>query len=420
MQGGVVSLDELAGSPAEGSLSNGGMVASRIHFEVPLARFDPSEATPAETRRHASRATAARLAELLRDDPPLARRLQDVARFARRVRVSEYHLTNACNIRCKGCWFFEFGHDQETREAKSLADWEAFVLRERDERRVNSALVIGGEPALFLDRLRLFAKHMKYVTVSSNGLERIPMEGLENLTVGLTLFGGGKLDDELRAIKPSGRRFEGLFDTVLANYTDDPRAGFVYAITEDGIDYIDDTVRRIGANGNILTFNFYSKYGSGDPSAQSHQAELLAEALRVQAKYPDVVVSHPYYIRAMITGRAHWGEFGYANCPSISVDHPAHVARLANGNPSLPVFNTWSADLKTVKFCCTSGHCNGCRDSQAVISWLLVSMDRFLESKDMLRTWVELSESYWRQFFWSPYHRFAAPGAAEPAAAIAA
>ena len=29
--------------------------------------------------------------------------------------MTEYHLTNACNIRCQGCWFFEFGHDKKTR-----------------------------------------------------------------------------------------------------------------------------------------------------------------------------------------------------------------------------------------------------------------------------------------------------------------
>ena len=36
----------------------------------------------------------------------------------------------------------------------------------------------------------------------------------------------------------------------------------------------------------------------------------------------------------------------------------------------LPKFNAWAADFKTVNFCCTSGHCEDCRDSQAVFSWL--------------------------------------------------
>ncbi len=63
----------------------------------------------------------------------------------------------------------------------------------------------------------------------------------------------------------------------------------------------------------------------------------------------------------------------------------------------------YAPDLTTIHFCCTSGHCEGCRDSQAVQTWLLVSVRHFLQSKQGLQTWVELAENYWRQFVWSPY-----------------
>ena len=356
-------------------------------------------------RRDRTRQTLARLQPILQSDPALQRRFRRLTGFANQIRTSEYHLTNACNIRCTGCWFFEYGHDRETREVTNLTDWDAFVLAEREERRITSALLIGGEPTLFPDRIRTFARHMKYVTVSSNGLQALPREGFENVAIGLTLFGGGPLDDALRAIKPSGRRFDGLFDRALENYHGDDRAGFLYALTEDGLPYVEDTVRRIHENGNLVAFNFYSRYGAADPSAGSHQAELLDEALRVKAKYPSTVLSHPYYIRTLITGRSHWDNFGYENCPSISERHPAHAARLENGNPTLRSFNAWSADLKTVKFCCTGGHCGGCRDSQAIFSWLLVSMEHFCGSREELITWVDVAESYWAQFLWSPYHR---------------
>jgi MoaA/NifB/PqqE/SkfB family radical SAM enzyme len=320
------------------------------------------------------------------------------------VRVSEYHVTNACNIRCKGCWFFEYGHDDATRENKDLAALADFLQHERTVRKVNTALVIGGEPTLFPERIEVFIDKMANVTISTNGLKPFPYEGFEQVAVGLTLFGGGPLDDDLRAIKPGGRRFTGLFDTVLKNYRNDERAGFIYAITEDGIDYIEDTVRRIEDNGNRVNFNFYSKYGTATPSALHEQQRLLDKALEVKEKYPEAVVSHPYYIQTMITGKSHWGEFGYDTCPSVSVDYEGHKERLQNGNPTLPFFNTWAADLKTVKFCCTSGHCSGCRDSQAISSWLVVNMERFLESREMIETWVEIAESYWRQFVWGPFH----------------
>ena len=132
--------------------------ASRIHFQSRNSPPDSVVPNEKSNRREQARTTAVRLTELLVDDGALARRFQNVGRFARRVRVSEYHLTNACNIRCKGCWFFEYGHDRETNEAKDPARWEQFVTSERDKRKVNCALIIGGEPSLFMDRLRIDRK----------------------------------------------------------------------------------------------------------------------------------------------------------------------------------------------------------------------------------------------------------------------
>lgn len=353
-------------------------------------------------KRQAVADRRAQVEALLDGDAQLAERFKTVRKWSGGIRVSEYHLTNACNIRCKGCWFFEYGHDKTSREETSLAALEAFVRKET-ERKVNCALLIGGEPTLFPERVGVFTKWMKYVTISTNGLRKLPREGFEKVNVAVTLFGGGPLDDELRGIKPSGQHFGGLLDTALGHYKNDDRVIFIYAVTRRGLRYIEETVRKIADNGNKVNFNYYSEYGTRDPLRVGNEAPLLEECLRMKEKYPDTVVGHPYYISALVTGRSHWGEFGYEVCPSLSVDHPAHEQRLVNGNPHLPFFNTYSADLKTVQFCCTSGHCDGCRDSQAVFSWLLVSLEHFLVSKDKLRLWVELAESYWKQFYWSPY-----------------
>jgi len=229
------------------------------------------------------------------------------------------------------------------------------------------------------------------------------------VAVQISLFGGGKLDDDLRAIKPGGARFTGLFNEALRNYEGDRRACFVFAITEDGIDHIADTVKRIHDNGNRVSLNFYSKYNKDEPLRMQNAERLVDEALRVKELYPQTLLSHPYFIRALVTGDSHWGSFSYDVCPSLSVDNPAHAGRLANGNPVLPRFNAWAADCETVNFCCTSGHCEDCRDSQAVLSWLLVSLERFRESGELLKTWIEISESYWRQFCWAPYNVESAP-----------
>ena len=361
-----------------------------------------SQAQPQPHPRHV---VAARIEALVAGDERLAERLDTLRRFASLVRASEYHLTNACNIRCKGCWFYEYGHDKTAVEAKSLDDWKAFIESQR-RRKVSAALLIGGEPALFPDRVAAFVEGMRYVSISTNGLRVLPREApFENVTVFISVFGGGPLDDELRAIKPNGRAFTGLFDKALDNYKDDPRACFVYAVTERGLAHIEPTVRRIRDNGNTVSFNFYSEYNTGHPLRIHNQRLLLAEMLRVREAYPDVVLNHPAHIEAMVTGKSWFGTFGRDTCPSISVDHPENRERVQAGEPVLPMFNTWKADLKTLERCCTSGHCEGCRDSQAVYSWFLVSMAKSLESRETLETWIDVAESYWRQFIWSPYRK---------------
>jgi Radical SAM superfamily/4Fe-4S single cluster domain len=363
---------------------------------MPLTSEPQVSERPESVERLAARAAGT--------DEDLLRRFHAVRAFGRTVRPSEYHITSACNLRCQGCWFFTYEYDKRTKDQTDLAALKAFIKRERG-RHINSALLIGGEPSLVPDRVAAFVERMDHVTISTNGLRPLPRAGFERVSIGVTLFGGGPLDDALRAIRPDGRTFTGLFDKVLANYRDDPRVIFNYAITGRGVDEIDPTVRRIRDNGNRVTFNFYSEHHTDTPLSSSNSQRLLEAALRAQDDYPDTVVAHPYYIRALVTGSTEFGNFGYDVCPSVSWNHPDHAARRANGNPTLPLFNVYGADLETVQFCCTSGHCDGCRDSQAVQTWLLMSLRHFLTCHAMLGTWAELAESYWRQFIWSPYYR---------------
>lgn len=377
------------------------MQVSRIFLQPRASVSGPSAA---QVR---SKDDLARLDQRLTESPDLAARFHALLAQGKRIRSSEYHLTNACNLRCDGCWFFAHGHDGETREETDLGVLASFMESEAGQRGINAALVIGGEPTLFPERLSVIVDRMDFVTISTNGMKKLPVEGYERVAIGITVFGGGRQDDQLRAIRPDGRRFTGVFEQALAHYDHDPRAGFVYALTHDGIDHIEETVHRIHQNGNLVTFNYYYRPDAGVSASASNvrTQALLDEALRVKTLYPETVVSHPAFITALLTGKAQFGEFGYTSYPSISVDHPAHRARLRNGHPVLPRFNAWSADCRTLKFCCTSGHCEGCRDSQAIYSWLLVNSSAFLESRDSFLTWIELAESYWRQFIWSPYHR---------------
>jgi hypothetical protein len=361
----------------------------------------PIEINPRPPSRREAKAG---LQALLTVRPDLAVRLRAVRDMGLRVSACEVHLTTTCNIRCKGCWYFEGGFDSAVPETNDLGVIRAFVDK-LAAKGVTQATLIGGEPTLVLNRVEPFVEKLPYLTISTNGLRPLPMVGFERVAVAISLFGGGPLDDSLRGYRVNGSAFTGLFETALRHYRNDPRVIFVYALSEEGLRYVEPTVRAIQDNGNQVTFNFYSEHGSDHPLRIENEQRTLAEALRVQQMFADTVVSHPYFIETLITGRTHWnGQFGYDVCPSISVDHPDHVERVVNGNPVLDGFAVYGADYETLQFCCTSGHCADCRDSQGVYSWLLVSMNRFLDDVAQFETWLDLAESYWRQWYWAQQH----------------
>src|ERR687895_463702 len=292
-----------------------------------------------------------RLRELLSDRPDLAERLKVLRDMGRRVRACEVHLTTTCNIRCKGCWYFEGGFDTAVPETSDLGVINALVEKLVHEG-VTQATLIGGEPTLVQKRILPFIEKIPYITISSNGLRPLPTEGFENVGVAISLFGGGPMDDQLRAHRPNGSSFTGLFETALKHYRDDPRVTFVLALNEDGLEYVEATVRAIADNGNLVSFNFYSAHGTDHPLRMDNERR-------------------------------------------------EHAERVRNGNPVLDGFAVYGADFKTLQFCCTSGNCGECRDSQGVYSWLLVSMNWFLDSAERLETWLEIAESYWRQWYWA-------------------
>lgn len=344
----------------------------------------------------------ARVQEIAGDDLELLARLTRVKDFNKKLRVNEVYVTNTCNLRCDGCWFFGHGMDEDSVEIRDLDTIRAFAegLKEQG---VTGTLLIGGEPGLVPERLSVFADVLDYVTVVTNGVRPIPREGLENVALLVSVWGGGPLDDQLRGHKPSGAAMSGLFEMALRAYKDDPRTTWVYTLSATGLPYMESTVRAIAENNNQVAFGAYSEYGAGHPVRLDEDRRILDEMIRLKETYPKTVCGHPYYYETLVTGRSHWATFGYDTCACISVDYPGNAERLQNGNRFMPGMNTWRPD-HTVQMCPLSGDCDGCRDSLGTWVWILANMVKFLDCADRLRTWVELAEAYYREYRWSPWH----------------
>ena len=86
------------------------------------------------------------------------------------IRSSIYDVTNRCNLRCKGCFFFSSG-EHKVEEEMDVKKWEDFIDQEKG-RGVNLAILIGGEPTLCMDRVEAFYKRLP-TYCATNGLIKI-------------------------------------------------------------------------------------------------------------------------------------------------------------------------------------------------------------------------------------------------------
>ncbi|MFQ5504465.1 MAG: radical SAM protein [Planctomycetota bacterium] len=323
-----------------------------------------------------------RLETWLRD--PFLARLYRSVRVAGPLRSIALDLTETCNLRCVGCYFFAEGMDRH-RSPRSDAALEAFIRRER-ARGTNFVTVVGGEPSLELGRLKKLHGAFR-LSVASNGTRRIPREGFENLPIGLSVWGDHASDRRFRG----GGRLD-VFARGLANYRDDPRAFWYYTVAQGRADEIESVVEQCVANGNRVLFNFYSDLaGRGGELDHRRGFAAVREAIdRMIERYPERILMTSRLARVVSSGRLFAERWGHATCTSISPEHPANRNRVLNGKPYNPHLRAYNADLTTIRRCCTAADrgCDACLDTWQHFSWVMLNPRKHLGSEQDFTEWL--------------------------------
>ena len=151
------------------------------------------------------------------------------------IRSSIYDVTNRCNLRCKGCFFFSSDEHKAATEQHELTCWEDFIDREM-ARGVNLAILIGGEPTLCLDRVEAFYKRLP-TFCATNGLIKVPRDRFPDMMVGISLWGDEADEKTLRG--------KDTFSISSRNYEGDPHAYYLYTITPKQIGKTEHIIRKI-------------------------------------------------------------------------------------------------------------------------------------------------------------------------------
>jgi hypothetical protein len=309
------------------------------------------------------------------------------------IRSSIYDVTNRCNLRCKGCFFFSSDEHKAASEQMDVEQWEAFVDKEM-ARGVNLAILIGGEPTLCLDRMEAFYKRLP-TFCATNGLIKVPRDRFPDMMIGISLWGDEADERVLRG--------KDTFSISSRHYAGDPYVYYLFTLTPRQIGRTEQVIRKIRDVGLKVHMQLLSNDESVDGFTWKPE-ELTAvreEMDAMLAAYPDTVVSCKYYHEIITTGKMLGRPFGWMECPSVTqpLDHRSPAPR------RLTNFIRWASDLKTMHRCCTSEtrDCTTCKDGAAHMSWVMVNKRDHMRSSKDLQNWIEIYEMFAKLYQFLPW-----------------
>jgi len=309
------------------------------------------------------------------------------------IRSSIYDVTNQCNLRCKGCFFFSSNEHRAAREEMDLQRWETFIDREK-ERGVNLAILIGGEPTLHLDRVEAFYRRLP-TFCATNGLIRVPRDRFPDMMLGISLWGDENDEKKLR-----GRD---TFRVSSKNYEGDPHVYYLYTITPRQIGKTERVIRRIRDVGLKVHMQLLSNDEGVDGFDWQPRElkDIRNEMDDMLDHYPDTVISSRYYHEIITTGKMRGRAFGWSECPSVTepLDRRDPQPRRLIG------FIRWASDLKTMHRCCTSEtrDCSTCKDGAAHMSWVMVNKRAHIRTTRDLQNWIEVYEMFAKLYQFIPW-----------------
>jgi MoaA/NifB/PqqE/SkfB family radical SAM enzyme len=309
------------------------------------------------------------------------------------IRSSIYDVTNQCNLRCRGCFFFSSDEHKAAPEEMDIRKWEAFVDSEK-ARGVNLAILIGGEPTLYLDRVAAFYKRLP-TYCATNGLIKIPRDRFPDMMVGISLWGDEEDEKILRG--------KDTFALSSKNYAGDPYTYYLYTITPKQVGRIEFIIRRIADAGLKVHLQLLSNDEGveGFSWTDERLRDIRDEMDIMLDRYPNTVISSKYYHEIITTGQMLGRSFGWNECPSVTEP----MDRRKPQPKRLIRFIRWAADLHTMHRCCTSAtrDCSICKDGAAHMSWIMVNKRAHLRSAKDLQNWIEVYEMFAKLYRFIPW-----------------
>jgi organic radical activating enzyme len=295
------------------------------------------------------------------------------------LRESTYDMTNRCNIRCDGCYYYE-GDKQFAVENLNLEDWRE-LMRAEKARGITYVVLAGAEPSLVPELLEVCYNEMPLGSIATNGFKKIPES--VGYKVHISVWGNDETSWRVRRAKD-------LLKKQIENYQGDDRAVFVYTFTRENINEVEEVAAQLVAHNCKLTFNVFSS-PVGYNGSLRHDAQSLIRTrktmIELLGRYPQNVLFSVY------NAVAHTHEKGL---------HDLYSCSYPRCNPSQDIglgrsFRQYRTDLnwdRTVACCVPDTDCPDCRHYAAGSAVVTARLYRHVGDADTFKSWLDYVDTY--------------------------
>jgi MoaA/NifB/PqqE/SkfB family radical SAM enzyme len=295
------------------------------------------------------------------------------------LRESTYDMSNRCNLRCDGCYYYE-GEKQFAVENNQAEAWRELMQTEK-KRGITYVVLAGAEPSLVPELLEVCFKEMPLGSIATNGLKKIP----ESVGYKIHISVWGNDETSLRV-----RKAKDLLKKQIENYQNDPRAVFVYTFTRSNIEEVWEVADRLVTEDCKLTFNVFSS-PVGYKGPLRHNEDSLERTrnnmIALLEKYPQHVLFSAYNAVA----HTHRGSL-----------HDLFACQYPRQNPSQDIglgrsFRQYRTDLKwdrSVACCVPDTDCDDCRHYASGSAVVTARLFRHAGRLDTFKAWLDYVDTY--------------------------
>ena len=311
-------------------------------------------------------------------EPSIRERWEKVRRYFF-LRESTYDMSNRCNIRCEGCYYF-VGEKQFADENNDEAAWQEMLLAEK-QRGITFVVLAGAEPSLVPQLCAVCYKVIPLGAIATNGLKPIPRE--IDYRIHISVWGNDRTSQSIR-------KAPDMLVRQMANYKDDPRAVFVYTFTPQNLGEVREVTRILADNGQQITFNMFSAPVGYQgklrhtPQSLRHTRDVMLEMLE---EYPETVLFSPYNVVA------------HTHTKGL---HALFSCTYPRMNPSTDLglgrsFRQYRTDLRwdrDAACCVPDTDCEDCRHYAAGSAVVTARMFRHATDPVTFSAWLDYADTY--------------------------